>query len=58
MFPAQQSQVFPTLGEMIVVLRVYWERHHSWVDKERRLDSHLAAWSLSFFGDLNLSLFL
>lgn len=35
-FPAQQSQSVPILGEMIVVLRIYWEKHQSWVDKEQR----------------------
>lgn len=35
-FPAQQSQSVPVLGEMIVVLRIYWEKHQSWADKEQR----------------------
>lgn len=35
-FPAQQSQNIATLGEMLIVLRVYWEKDHSWVDKEHR----------------------
>lgn len=35
-FPAQQSQSVPILGEMIVVVRIYWEKHQSWVDKEQR----------------------
>eukprot|EP00066_Takifugu_rubripes_P020697 XP_011609963.1 PREDICTED: serine/threonine-protein kinase 36 [Takifugu rubripes] len=34
----QQSQSIPILGEMIVVLRIYWEKHQSWVDKEQRLE--------------------
>lgn len=38
LLPAQTPQSIPTLGEMIVVLRLYWEKHHSWVDKEHRLD--------------------
>lgn len=44
-FHTQRSESIPTLGEMIVVLRVYWEKHHSWADKEHGFDSCLAALS-------------
>lgn len=49
-FPAQQSQSVPILGEMMVVLRIYWEKHHSWVVKEQRFDYCLVtlSWLLVF----------
>lgn len=35
-FPAQQPWSVPTLGEMIIVLKIYWEKHCDWVEEENR----------------------
>ncbi|XP_070699860.1 serine/threonine-protein kinase 36 [Pempheris klunzingeri] len=34
----KQPWSVPALGEMIVVLMVYWEKHCDWVEKEQRLE--------------------
>lgn len=36
----QQPRSVPALGEMLVTLRIYWEKHHDWAKDEQRLDYH------------------
>lgn len=47
--PVQQAQGVAALGEMLITLRLYWEKQHDWTKQEQRSGYWLLGWLLQLY---------